>query len=404
MVVLHRVDVFALALIVSSFVTTGCQKPNEYQPPPPPPVSVSKPLVQTVTMYHEETGTTEAVQKVEIRARVRGFLEEIRFEPGADVKQGDVLFVIEQRQYQASVASAEAALQAANVGLEKAEIELVRQETLFKDNATAELNVVAARAERDSSKASVAAMAARLDQAKLNLEYTEVRSPIDGRVGKAFVKLGNLVDETAATHMTTVIQYNPIYANFNISESVFLRLVDEANSRGRESRGKDLPLFLRRDTDEGFPFEGVFDYADLAVDQSTGTYMIRGIFPNDDLKIVPGLFVRVRIPAEVREDALLVPELALGADQGGRFALVVNDENEVERRNVTVGTKVDDLMVIESGLDKDERVIVKGIQRARPGAKVSPTESGIAAEQAGTETAASESNETEAADANSDES
>ena len=358
----------------------GCGQANQYEPPPPPSVTVAKPLVKTVTNYIEETGTTEAVEYVEVRARVRGFLEQINFEPGADVMAGDVLYVIEQAEYQAKVAAARADLDAKGVALTKAEIEYGRQQKLFVDAATAETNVVAAQADRDGAIAMQAASQAALDQAKLNLEYTEVRTPIDGRVGKTLVKVGNLVGDSGATHLTTVISYDPIYANFNINERVFLSLIVRRSRDERiEADQNEIPFFLARAGDDGFPFEGHFNYADLAVDQSTGTYAIRGIFPNPDQKIVPGLFVRVRIPIGIQEDALLIPELALGADQAGRYALVVSSQNIVERRNVTVGIKDGDMVVIDEGLGPDDWVVIQGVQRARAGAEVKPNQTLLAA-------------------------
>ena len=370
----------------------GCGQANQYQPPPPPSVTVAKPLVKTVINYIEETGTTEAVENVEIRARVRGFLEQINFEPGADVKAGDVLYVIEQAEYQAKVAAAKAYLKAMGVALTKAEIEYDRQQKLFVDAATAETNVVAAQADRDGAIAAQEASQATLDQAKLNLDYTEVRTPIDGRVGKTLVKVGNLVGDSGATHLTTVISYDPIYANFNINERAFLSIINRAhrNERIKVDQNK-IPFFLARAGDQGFPFEGHFNYADLAVDQSTGTYAIRGIFPNPDQKIVPGLFVRVRIPRSTQEDALLIPELALGADQAGRFALVVNNQNVIERCNVTVGVKDRDMVVIDAGLQPDDWVVIQGVQRARPGAEVLPNQTELARGESAVITVQSES-------------
>lgn len=363
----------ALVLVAGAGALSGCGEKNTFQPPPPPPVTIAQPLQQTVTNFHEETGTTEAVDRVEIRARVQGFLEQIQFEEGSDVEEGTVLYVIEQRLYKANVASARAALSAAKVALEKAEIEYKRQESLFKENATSERNVVAAKAERDGARADVEAAEANLDRAEIELDYTEVRTPISGRVGETLVKKGNLVDDQSETHLTTVIRYDPIYAKFNISENDLLRILEGTpRDERRESKEKTLKLYLARATDTGFPFEGRFDYADLAVDQSTGTYAIRGVFPNPDESIVPGLFVRIRIPMGVLEDALLIPEIALGADQAGRYVLVVNSENNVDRKNVTVGSKHGDMVVISEGIEPDDWVIVQGVQRARPGAAVTP--------------------------------
>ncbi|HYW79686.1 MAG TPA: efflux RND transporter periplasmic adaptor subunit [Thermoguttaceae bacterium] len=364
--------VLAAMLAMSLLLATGCQK-NEYQPPTPSTVSVAQPLRQSVTNYLEETGTTEAVERVDIRARVTGFLEEVRFDPGTDVQRDDILYVIEQRPFKANVAAAKADLDAKEVELTRAEIELEREEQLFSENATSERSVVQAEAERDAARARVEEAKAALDRAQLDLDYTEVRTPIAGRVGKTLVKAGNLVEGTEATHLTTVIQYDPIYANFNISERSLLQIRDQSPQRKTdEIDKKDAKILLRRAGDKGFPFEGRFDYADLAVDQSTGTFMIRGIFPNPHLEIVPGLFVRVRIPIGVEKDALLIPERAIGSDQAGKYVFVVDSENRSQRRDVVVGVKHGNMVVIEEGLDGKEWVVTDGVQRSRPGAEVAP--------------------------------
>ncbi|HUT95108.1 MAG TPA: efflux RND transporter periplasmic adaptor subunit [Thermoguttaceae bacterium] len=364
---------------ICAAVFTGCAQQAELPQREPPTAKVSRPLEQTVTEYLEETGTTEAVGRVDVRARVTGFLEQVNFEAGVEVRKGDVLYVIEQRPFIAARKAAEATRDAQKVELDRAEIEYQRELKLKERNATADTDVVTARAERDAAVAAVAAAEAALDQAKLDEEYTEVKAPISGRVGKTLVKLGNLVEKTAATHLTTIVSYDPIYANFNISERALLKLRERRRPGADEIDKQQVKVLLGRATDPGFPFEGHFDYADLAVDQSTGTYAIRGIFPNADLDIVPGLFVRIRVPIGQQEGALLVPELAMGADQAGRYVLVVNSQDEVERRAVTVGSKYrsgdpqfGDMVVVEEGLQAADRVIIVGLQRARPGGKVRP--------------------------------
>jgi len=359
---------------------TGCGQPNQYQPPPPPSVTVAKPVRQTVTNYLEETGTTESVQMVSIRARVSGYLEEQNFEAGADVTAGDVLYVIQKREYEAKLAAAQAESDSMQVALDLAELELKRQTNLVADNATAQTKVDQAKAARDGAKAALAAAGAALDQAELDLEYTAVKTPISGRVGKTLVKLGNLVGEGEATHLTTVIAYDPIFVNFNISERAFLTATrrEEGDSSARPDI-TTIKTFMRRATDKGFPFTGHLDYADLAVDQSTGTFLVRAIFPNPNKQIIPGLFVRVRVPLGVTENAVLVPERAVGADQAGRFVMIVGDNDVVERRNIEMGAKYADMVVITDGLNGNERVVIDGLQRSRPGAKVSPNEKQLSA-------------------------
>jgi RND family efflux transporter MFP subunit len=246
----------------------GCAQPNEYQPPPPPSVTVAKPVRQTVTNYLEETGSTEPVEMVNIRARVSGYLEKINFEAGKDVQAGDVLYVIQQAEYKAKVDSAEAEAKSMEVSLKLAEIEFKRQENLVADNATAQTKVDQAEATRDGAKAALDAANAALEQAQLDFQYTEVKTPISGRVGKTLVKLGNLVGDSEATHLTTVISYDPIYVNFNISERALLR-ASHRSDRDPEERPDiaTIKAYMRRAIDKGFPFAGNLEYADLGVDQ-----------------------------------------------------------------------------------------------------------------------------------------
>jgi RND family efflux transporter MFP subunit len=373
----RRPAIWLLGLALAAMA--GCQSKNEYEAPPPPTVTVAQPVQQTVTNYIEETGTTEAVEKVEIRARVKGFLEKVEFEPGTVVKKGAPLYLIEQRQYLAKVAAAKATVAAREVELEKAKIEYNRQLKLREGDATAEMNVVAAKAEQDAGAAAVDEAKALLDEAQRELEYTEVVAPIDGRVGKTLVKAGNLVGDGEATHLTTVIKYDPIYVNFNISERAFLEL-SEKTPRGKDRNVKKeiAKIYVRRAIDDGFPFTGNFDYADLTVDQTTGTFLVRGIFSNDRHDIVPGLFVTVRLPIGKLVDALLIPEVAVSTDQRGKYLLVVNDKSEVERRDVTLGIKVGSMVVVEKGIEAGQQVIIDGVQRARQGAKVTAKKTTLA--------------------------
>jgi RND family efflux transporter MFP subunit len=373
----RRPTIWLLGLALAAMA--GCQSKNEYEAPPPPTVTVAQPVQQTVTNYIEETGTTEAVEKVEIRARVKGFLEQVKFEPGTVVKKGAPLYLIEQRQYLAKVAAAKATVAAREVELEKAKIEYNRQLKLREGDATAEMNVVAAKAEQDAGAAAVDEAKALLDEAQRELEYTEVVAPIDGRVGKTLVKAGNLVGDSEATHLTTVIKYDPIYVNFNISERAFLELSAKTpRGEDRNVKKESAKIYVRRAIDEGFPYAGNFDYADLTVDQTTGTFLVRGIFSNARQDIVPGLFVTVRLPIGKLVDALLIPEVAVSTDQRGKYLLVVNDKSEVERRDVTLGIKVGSMVVVEKGIEAGQQVIIDGVQRARQGAKVTAKKTTLA--------------------------
>ena len=229
-----------LMILLVGAVGSGCSPPSQYQSPPDPVVKVALPRQQEVTDYFLERGTTEAVEVVQIRARVRGFLQEVLFQEGNEVTAGTELYRIEPEQYQAAVQAAEAKQEAARVELERTEIELKRQQSLYERSATSEQNVVAARAARDTSKAAVAAAAADLNLAKLDLEYTVIRAPIDGRVGKTLVTKGNLVDGQEATLLTTIVSYDPIYATFNLQEKLLLQLLEEGHEeapRNPDERG-----------------------------------------------------------------------------------------------------------------------------------------------------------------------
>ena len=363
-----------IALLCTATVV-GCSPPNEYKEPPPPSVTVAPPLVRTVTNYLEETGATVPVERVEIRARVRGILQEVNFTDGQEVKKGDPLYLIQPQEYVAKVAAAEADVALMNVALTRAKIEVERETNLLKDNATAQSNVDTAIAARDGAIASLEAAGASLGLAKLDLEYTAITAPFDGRVERTLVRQGNLVGGSEETLLTTMIQYDPIFVYFNISERALLLITNELKAEPGERI--DLSKFkvrLRRTTDKDFPFEGQLDYADLGVDQSTGTFTVRAKFPNPDRLLLPGLFVRIRVPLGTIENAILVPERSVGADQAGRYVMVIGEKNLVERRNVTLGTKFGEMVVAMEGLDGTEKVVVDGLQRARPGASVTPTE------------------------------
>ncbi|MDG2129706.1 MAG: efflux RND transporter periplasmic adaptor subunit [Fuerstiella sp.] len=392
-----------LLALPSIAVAVGCSQPNVYKAPPAPTVTTASPVISTVTNYLDETGTTEAVERVDVRARVRGFLQEVRFRDGDDVEEGAPLYLIQPSEYQATFDAAEADLATAsadvdaakaevgamNVSLRRAELEVTRQQNLFKDNATAESKVQTAVAERDGAEAAVAAAEAKVGaakaavtaakaaktQAKLDLDYCTITAPMDGRVERTLVKMGNLVGDNEATHLTTMVSYDPIHVYFNISERSLLRARSGAKN---ESKGRpdltSIKAYLRRAVDKGFPYEGNLDYADLGVDQSTGTFTIRAVFPNKSLELIPGLFVRIRVPIGTTENAVLLPERCVAVDQTGRFVRILDDKNVVERRNITLGEKYGEMVVITDGLDGQETVVIDGIQRARPGAKVIPKE------------------------------
>ncbi len=397
-------------------VFLGCQPTGEYQKPPPPKVTVLKPTVETVPVYLEENGQTEAVEQAVVQARVRGILQEIKFEPNNRVTEGTPLFVIEQQEYLTAVKSAEAALNsakaevtsaianervvnakiaAAQAAINEALAEFNRMKSLETskavsqseiDSAKAKLETstaakLGAEAEKDTAEAAIENAQARVEQAeadlaqaKLNLEWTVVKAPIDGRMTRTMVKRGNLVE--SGTELVEIVKNDPIWANFNINERFLLNLERQSRSvAGVPPDPTTMKVFLQRAGDEGFPFEGHLDYYAPKVDQDTGTMQLRAVFKNelgDDNFLLPGLFVRVRVQVGEYENAMLIPERAINRDQVGAFVYVVDDQNKAIRKNVTVGSKYNDLIVIESGISAEDAVIVDGIQRVRPGAKVDP--------------------------------
>lgn len=409
-----RSKIVLVALTI--FVLHGCgagPPDNSYQAPPPPEVNVAKPIVRDVTQFVEENGETEAVERADVRARVQGVLEEILFEPRAKIKKevekGEVLYLIEPKEFEAAVQAAEAsvagskaALQVANAQVEIAEVEITRAELDYKRFKDLFDKGAGTEQELDESKAAIdAAMAtkkgmdanvktaeaeqkkaeANLVQVNLDLDYTTVRAPISGVVTKTEVKVGNLVEN--GTLLTSVVDRSRMYANFNISDREALRL-QEARRAKRDpdqpddSDLPDYPAYLRRSNDSGFPFEGLVDYIDQeGIDQSTGTLAIRCVFENPDDLLFPGLFVYVRIPVGELKDALLIPERALFRDQTGSFVLTVNDEKKIERNPVTVGQTADGMVVIKEGLSPEDWIVLEGSQRARPGVEVVPVETEI---------------------------
>jgi len=371
------------AVLFVSAVLLGCEEENVYAPPPPPAVSTAVPLKQSVTEYLEFTGTTESVASVEVRARISGFLESKHFTPGTQVAEGDLLFVIDPREYEADLQASKAELQGAVTQLKRAQTELERAEKLFQKQAGSEFDVVKWQAERDVGQAAIVRAEAQVERDELNLSYTKVVAPISGRVGRNLVDPGNLVGEGEATLLTTITDARPVYVYFNLNERDLLRVLEiyraELEDKGidpeREgARKAEIPLQLGLANEDGFPHGGVLDYADSKLDSKTGTLQLRGVFQNEEVppRIVPGLFARVRMPIRERADALLVSERAIASDQTGRYVLLVNGENIVEKQVIEVGQRHDGFLVVEKGLNPDDRVVVNGLQRARPGAEVAP--------------------------------
>lgn len=367
----HALTLAVLALAVA---LAACDKRNTYVAPPPPKVTVAKPVRQPVVDYIEFTGNTQAVQTVNLTARVEGFLQKILFTDGQEVKQGQPLFVIEPAPYKAKVEQAKADVDSQKARLIQAEKEFARAQKLFAEKAGPDTEVVKWQRERDAAKADLEAAKAQLDIAQINLGYTQVNAPFDGRVSRRMVDMGNLVGSGGqATTLATVIKDNPIYAYFTLSERDLLRVIRVHQGKEQERAERKHNLEMGLSDQQGYPIRGKFDYYDLGVDPQTGTMLLRGVFDNPDGNILPGLFVRLRAPLETR-DALTLPETAVEVGQVGHYVLTVDEKNTVAAVPVVVGQAVNGLRVIEKGLTGNERVVVDGVQRARPGSPVTPEE------------------------------
>jgi RND family efflux transporter MFP subunit len=368
--------------LIFTLLLAGCES-NVYVEPPPPKVTTARPLLQDITDYLEFTGTLDASERADVVARVSGVLNSMHFEPGTPIAEGDLLFTIEPEEYEADLQAAEAELAAGESNYDRAKIEYGRAQTLFKKKAGAEADVVKWRVEREIASAEILRAKAKIARAELNLGYTQVTAPFSGRVGRNLVDVGNLVGEGEATVLTEVTRYDPIYVYFNLNERDLLHVMavirENAKAKGldpdnMDNDDVDVPLYLGLANEKGYPHEGRYDYADSAVDPETGTLQLRGTFENTSRppKLLPGLFTRIRMPVGQRPDLPLVSERAIGNDQRGTYLMVVNAENVVERRSVQTGQRIDGLIVIEDGLHADDQVVVKGVQRARPGRKVDP--------------------------------
>jgi RND family efflux transporter MFP subunit len=378
-----RSGVRSLILVVGLACSVAACKPdNKFVAPPPPEVSVAPPLQQKVVPYIEQTGNTQAVNTVDLVARVEGFLTEIEYQDGQFAKKGEPLFKIDPTTYAAKVKQAEAEVVSAKALLVQAEAEFKRQETLLRQNVSAQNTYDQAKAKRDSNQANVDNQTANLVIAQANLDYTGVQAPFDGFVTKRLVSVGELVGATGPTKLATIVQLDPIYVSFNLSEQDVLNI--RRNLADRRITLKQLnkvPIEIGLMTEQGYPHKGHLDYVSPNVDPTTGTVLVRGVFDNPDRTLLPGFFVRVRVPIGLAEKTMLaVPDRVLAEDQTGRYLMIVNKDNVIEQRRVKVGQLlVGNLRAIESGLSADDRVVMTTNGRAIPGAKVVPKQTTIQA-------------------------
>ena len=371
----HLRDVAAETIIVILLIFPIACKEKAPAPPPPPGVAVAQPVQKVVTDYLELPGNTQAIYSVQLVARVAGYLEKVLFVDGQMVKKGQTLFLIQQNTYQDTLRQTEAQILLQKAQLEYAEKQYIRYSDLLQQKATSQENVDNWRNRRDSAQANLKAAEANRDLAKLNLDYTEVRAPFDGRIDRRLVDPGNLVGASGNTVLAELNQINPIYVYFNISDADVARLMSEAHWIPGQTRKVEWSVFLGLLNDQGYPHKGELDFASISLTPTTGTLLLRGVFPNPDGKIMPGLYARVRVPVK-KSPALLVPQEAIGYDQRGSFVLVVNGQNVVQRVGIRTGTVVDHMQVVQEGLAGGEWVVIRGVQKAIPGRQVTPERQG----------------------------
>jgi RND family efflux transporter MFP subunit len=365
------------ALSVLLFGLYGCGRAQSSGLPaavPAPPVTVAAAVAGKVKDWDEFTGRFEAIQHVQLRPRVSGYVERVAFVEGSEVHRGELLFAIDPRPYQATLEHAQAELALAKARSELAVSQSARAQRLLTAHAISQEEHDQRVSEVSQATANVAAAQAALDTARLNLEFTRVTSPIDGRVSRAIVTAGNYVT-AGETTLTSVVSLDPIYVSFDGDEQRYLHYQQRAIGAGHDPTGVQVGL----DGESGFPHQGRVDFVDNAVDPATGTIHLRAVLENSDRRLVPGLMARVRLPGSADYAAVLVPDAAVATDQDRRYVLVVGGDGTVEYRSVELGAVSDGLRVVRSGVKVGERVIISGLARARPGSKVTPQESPAAA-------------------------
>ncbi|MCK9918788.1 efflux RND transporter periplasmic adaptor subunit [Microbacteriaceae bacterium K1510] len=352
----------------------ACGQSNTYVPPPPPKVTVATPEKRPVTIFLETTGSSAAVNSANLVARVAGFITSVNYKDGDFVKKGQLLFTIEPDSYELKFKQAQAAQAAAEATLRQAQADFERQTDLASRGTASKATLDTSTANRDNAQANLQQAQVNTKLAEINYGYTSVTAPFDGVVSARTVSVGEYVGASSQpTVLATIVQLDPIYVNFSVNERDVLRIREQIRERGLTPEDlRRVPVEVGLQIEQGYPHRGTLNYASPTVDSSTGTLAARGLFENASRVLLPGLFVRVRVPIEKKDDALLVPDVALGSDQSGRYVYVVNKDNIVEQRNVDIGSLEGTMRVINSGISADDRVIVAGLLRAIPGQKVDP--------------------------------
>lgn len=353
--------------------------------PPPPPVTVAPPLIQRITEWDEYTGRFEAVERVEIRSRVSGYLESVHFRDGEIVEKGQLLFVIDPRPFQAALERAKADLQRASTRFELTKTELARAERLLATSNISQEAYDTRRQNMRDAEAQVAAARAQVRSAELDLEFTQIKSPIRGRISDRKVDVGNIVSggTLQSTLLTTIVALDPIYFVFDVSEADYLRYLrlSRAGTRSDSRNGDDVVSVTLADETE-WSRRGRLNFVDNALNPGSGTIRLRAVFENSDLFLVPGVFGRLRVAGSGEYAAMLVPDAAVVADQTRRMLVAVKDDGSTDFRPVILGPIVDGLRVVRSGISPSDRIVISGLQRARPGGKVTPQEGKVEIESA----------------------
>ncbi|CAL1241296.1 efflux RND transporter periplasmic adaptor subunit [Candidatus Methylocalor cossyra] len=378
----RQVDAHLPKILLALFLLglLGCESSAQKAPvaPPPMPVKIAQPIYQEVVQWDEYPARIEAVESVDVRARVDGYLEKVNFKAGDKVKKGDLLFVIDPRPFRAQLSFAEASLEQAKVRLALARNNWARAERMLKAKAIAEEEYDARSKGLAEAEAAVRSAEANVYAARLNLEFTQVRAPISGRIGRELITAGNLVKGGGAdaTLLTFIVSTDPVYVYVDVDERAALKYRRLTRSgcfaRRNDSPSGCTPVDLALADETGFPHQGYIDYESPRLDPGTGTLTLRAVFPNPDGLLSPGLFTRLRLPGSAPFQAVLLPDRAIATDLAQKFVWVMNGEQQVERRRIVPGPVIDGLRVVSEGLAPSDWVVVEGIQKLRPGAKVVP--------------------------------
>lgn len=359
---------FALAGGGMAIYSAHADSPAPAAAPQAAQVDTAQVVNRAIIDWQDFSGRLEAVDRVEIRPQVSGILTQVHFRDGSPVRKGDVLFTIDPRPFAAEVERAEAQLAAAESRVGYTASDLARAERLIADNAVSRRDLEEKQNAARDAGAGVQAARAALRIARLNLEYTSIKAPIDGRMSRAEVTVGNLVSANGGPALTTLVSSSRIYAAFDVDEQTFLKSVNPA----RDAKGTALPVHLGLADQDGHPFEGRIHSVDNRLDTTSGTIRVRAIFDNPDGRLVPGLYARIRLGAGTPREAVLIDDRAIGTDQDKRFVLVVDSANKTAYREVRLGNLHDGLRIVEDGLKPGERIVVNGLQRVRPGDPVTP--------------------------------